>query len=240
MFGKKSRKKDNLSRRDSIVVTEGASQINEYFNALKDNILYMSSGGENKVIQIESSHAGEGKTTLTCNLGVSLSFNGKKVLIIDLDFRKPRANRPFEVSNENGVVDYISNKITLEQAIKKTKYEFLDIITTGSALYNPSVLLTSDRFCQLIQTLKGMYDYILLDCPPVLQISDYIHISKVSDAVLFVVAFGQTKRSQLKEASQLIKQTGSNVIGAVMTFVDFKDPYAIYFGSYHEKNGYDE
>lgn len=237
---KLNKKTKNAKYEDAIVVTDSMNSINECYNTLKDNLLYMCDGNKNKVIQIESSYSGEGKTTLTCNLAVSLSFNKKKVLVIDLDFRKPRVNRLFEISNEKGLVDYMSSKISEEEMIKKTKYENVDIITRGSAIYNPSFLLTSDKFKALVEDLREKYDFILLDCPPVLQLSDYIHISKVCDGVLFVAKYGKTKRSQIKEASTLLKKDNINVIGCVMTFVDRKDPYSSYYGSYRSRYGYDD
>lgn len=235
-IGKKSKK---VKREEAIVVSETMNNINECYNSLKDNLIYMCENESTKVIQVESSHSGEGKTTLACNLGVSLSFNQKKVLIMELDFRKPRVNRLFNLSNELGLVDYISEKATFEQIIKKTEYENVEIITRGSPIYNPSFLLTSERFKSLITKLRDIYDYIILDCPPVLQISDYIHVSKVSDGVLFVVAYGKTKRSAVREATQLLRKDNIRVIGSVMTFVDRYDPYSRYYGSYRYRYGYD-
>lgn len=234
------RKKNKVKREEAIVVTDAMSPINECYNSLKDNILYLCADSSTKVIQVESSCSGEGKTTLSCNLAVSLSFNKKKVLVIDLDFRRPRINRLFKLPNGTGLVDYIYNKITMEEMIKPTAYEGVDIITRGSAIYNPSFLLTSERFKNLIKELRDKYDFIILDSPPVLLISDYIHISDVSDGVLFVVAYGQTKKNQIRDSANLLKKYDIKVIGSVMTFVDRKDPYSYYYGSYREKYGYDQ
>lgn len=233
----KSRKK--LRREETIVVTNEINAINECYNTLKANLLYMTDIEKNKVLQIESSVSGEGKTTLACNLAVSMSFNEKKVLIVDLDFRKPRVNRIFDVSNEKGLVDFISENITFDELIKKTAYKNVDVITRGSAIYNPTLLLTSKKFKDLVEKLRGMYDFIIMDAPPVLQIAEYTHISKVSDGVLFVVCYGQTKRSQISEAAELLKTNNIRVIGSVMTFVDNKDPYSYYYGSYKTRYGYD-
>lgn len=223
-----------IKREEAIIVTNEVNSLNEEYNKLKDSLLYMCSE-KIKVIQVESTRPGEGKTTLASNLAVSLGYNNKKVLVIDLDFRKPRVHRLFGVSNQNGIVDYISNKIDRASLIKKTKYENVNIISRGSDLFNPSMLLTSDRFKKLISDLREEYDFILLDSPPVLQISDYIHISRVSDGILFVVAYGQTKRNQVAEAANLLRNDNINVIGTVMTFVDAKDPYSAYYGSYYGK-----
>ena len=234
-----TKKRNKMRREDAIVVTNEINGINECYNTLKANLLYMTDTEKNKVIQMESSISGEGKTTLACNLAVSVSFNEKKVLVIDLDFRKPRINRLFNVSNERGRVDYISEKISFDKLIKKTSYENVDVITRGSSLYNPTLLLTSQKFTDLIKKLRGMYDFIILDAPPILQVAEYTHISKVSDGVLFVVSYGMVKRAQVAEAAELLKDNNVRVIGSVMTFVDNKDPYSYYYGSYKSKYYYD-
>ena len=233
------RTKKRVRREDAIVVTNEINSINECYNNLKANILYMTDSDKNKILQVESSVSGEGKTTLACNLAVSMSFNDKKVLVVDLDFRKPRVHRLFNVSNEVGLVDYMSEKTTMDKIIKKTAYENVDVITRGSSIYNPSLLLTSKKFTDLIASLRDKYDFIMLDAPPILQIAEYTHISKVSDGVLFVVCYGKTKRSQVTEAADLLKKGNINVIGAVLTFVDNKDPYAYYYGNYKVRYGYD-
>ena len=225
-----------MNRDETIVVSKTLSTANECYNALKDNLL-MIDITKHKVIQLESCVSSEGKTTLACNLAVSFSFNDKKVLVVDLDFRKPRVNRTFKMPNEDGIVDYMYGKMPFERLIKHTEYENVDIITRGAKIYNPSFLLTSDRFKELMERLRGMYDLILLDSPPMLQISDYTHISKVADGVLFVVCYRQTRRAEIVEATELFEKAGINVIGAVMTRVDKKDPYSYYYGNY-KKYGY--
>ena len=201
---------------------DGVSDVNECYNTIKDNILFMSGEDKPQVIQMESAIAGEGKTTVCCNLATSLSFNNKKVLIIDLDFRRPRVNKFFKVTNENGLVDYMADKIGLEEAIKKTSYENVDVMPRGSSIYNPSLLLTSEKFAALVNDLRKIYDYIFLDAPPVLQVSEYIHVSKVSDGILFIVAYGRTKKHELRDCSDLLRKTDSKIIGTIMTFYDLK------------------
>lgn len=232
-FFKIRRAKKHGRREESIVVSDKLTSINECYNMLKDNILCISDGNKNKVFQIESSVAGEGKTTLLCNLAVSLSFNKKKVLVLDLDFRKPRVHRPFLIENENGIIDYLSDRIDLDTCIKHTSYDGVDIINRGSKVYNSSIILTSEKFKVLMKQLRDMYDFILIDAPPVLQISDFIHISKVTDGVIFAVAYAQTKRGQVREAMSLLKQNNINVLGTVLTFVDNKDPYSYYYTYYY-------
>lgn len=237
-FFKLKRSHHSCDYSDSIVVSNKINSVNECYNMLKDNILCLNNGKENNVFQVESSIAHEGKTTMVSNLAVSLSFNDKKVIIVDLDFRRPSVHRVFFQENTNGLIDYLADKITLQESIKKTSYKNVDIINVGRKVYNSSLIFTSEKFKQLISTLKQEYDFVFLDSPPVLPISDYIHISKVADGTLFVCAYAKTKASQVREAINLLRQNNVKVFGTVMTFVDSQDPYSYYYASYGYKYGY--
>ena len=234
-------KKKRIQREEAIIVTKGgSSEFDESYNRLKDNLIYYNSDGNHKVIQIESSIAGEGKTTLTSNLAVSLALNGKKVVVVDLDLRKARIHRPFKVSKEKGIGEYVSGELTKDEIIKHTDFG-ADVITRGKQVYNASMVLSSDKMKELIDELKKEYDFVLLDCPPVLIISDYINIVRISDGVLFVVAAGYTKKAAVKESYNLLCRAGAKVIGSVMTFAEheMKDYSYNKYGKYGYGNGYD-
>ena len=219
----KKKKKNSKENTRKIVYTEGApKRILEGYNRLKDNILYMSADGKNKVIQIESAVAGEGKTTIVCNLAVSLGLTDKKVVVVDLDFRKPKDHILFEESKDTGISEFMLGTATREQIIKHTKYQNVDLITGGEKIHNSSLVLVSKVFKDLIDSLRKEYDYVLLDCAPVLQISDYIHISKVSDGVIFVVAYGQTIKTQASDAVKELKRNDINILGTVFSMYDSK------------------
>ena len=213
-------KKKRIQREDAIIIKKGGSgSFDEAYNRLKDNIMYYCGDGEHKVIQVESSIAGEGKTTLVANLAYSLSMNDKKVVVVDLDLRKARIHRPFKVSRDIGIGEYVSGEKTKEEVIKHTEFG-VDIITRGKQIYNASLVLSSQKIKQLISELREEYDFVLLDCPPVLIISDYLNITRLSDGVLFVVAAGYTKKTAVRDAFALLVRAGANVIGTVMTFAE--------------------
>ena len=116
-----ARKQKRLQRSEAIVFSrEGNAPAKEAYNRLKDNILYFAVDGNKKVIQVESSNASEGKTTIICNLAVCLGMSGKKVVLVDLDFRKARVHRSFQVENVDGISDYMVGKVTKDKMIKKT------------------------------------------------------------------------------------------------------------------------
>ena len=214
-------KKNKIDRPETIVFGKpGNYVIKDEFTRLKDNILYFAVDGKCKVIQIESAIAGEAKTTTVSNLAVCLGENGKKVCLIDLDFRKARVHRLFNIENINGLADYMIDKVSKKEMIKKTEYENVDIINRGSEINNAAVILTSEKLKKLICELKEEYDFILLDCPPVLLISDFIHISNLSDGILFVTAYGRTKKKQVLDAISQIKKNNIPIIGATLTCFD--------------------
>lgn len=220
MFKKKGKNKDEQI--GGVVVVENDSIRDDGYERLRDNILYLNADGNNKVIQIESAVAHEGKTTVLCNLAVSLGFTDKKVVVVDLDFRRPKTHRVFEVDKEIGVAEYILGNLPKEKIIKHTSYKNVDIVTRGAEVYNSSLVFVSNKFKALIEELRNEYDYVLLDCAPVLMVSDYIHISKVSDGVLFVVAHAQTTKSQVSEAVKELKKNDAKILGAVFSMYDKK------------------
>ncbi len=229
----KKKKSHGIDTR-KIVVGEGASRrIIESYNRLKDNILYMGADGKNRVIQIESATSSEGKTSIICNLAVSLGQTNKKVVIVDLDFRRPKTHIVFGQTKENGISEYLLGAITREQLIKHTEYQNVDLITGGENVHNPSLILVSDVFKELINSLREEYDYVLIDCAPVLNISDYIHISKVSDGVLFVVAYAKTTKNQVAEAVKELKRNNINILGSVFSMYDKKKGGENYYSYYY-------
>ena len=231
LFNKK-RQGGSVRASNIIVGNSSNSSVTECYNRLKDNILYFNNNSNLKVIQVESAISGEGKTTLVCNLGVSIAMNEKKVCIVDLDFRKPRVHRTFNIENENGLCEYLTGKIDKQTLIKKSKYG-VDLINRGGKINNASMVLTCAKFKALIEELRQEYDYVLLDAPPVLQISDYVNISLVSDGILFVVAAGYTKRNQIRDAFYEMKKNNINIIGTVMTFVKKHSVYSKYYYNYY-------
>ena len=234
---RKNKKLDNFGK---IYVNEVDSAKYEDYNRLKDNVLYMNVDGNTKVIQIESALMSEGKTTLVSNLAVSLGLTNKKVVIVDIDFRRPKVHRMFSLSKDVGVAEYVLEDKKLEDVIKPTSYKNVDVITRGAKVYNSSLLLVSDKFKKLISDLREKYDFVFLDCAPILQISDYIHVSKVSDGVLFLVAYGMTTKTQVFEAVKQLKQNNAKILGTVFTMYDNKGDKASYSKANYYKYKYVE
>ena len=226
-----NKKKNKLCDLGKIVVSDSEqSVVNESYNRLKDNIIYINADGKNKVLQIESSMEHEGKTTILCNLAVALGLTDKKVAVVDLDFRRPRVQQTLNVGIAGGICEYMLDKLGKTDIIKHSAYKNVDVVTRGGEIHNSSLILVSDKFRTFIQELRSEYDFVLLDCAPVLQVSDYIHISQISDGVIFVVAYAATTRNQVSEAVKQLKKNGAKLLGTVFSMYDKKIDKAYGYG----------
>ena len=235
------KKHDKHLKKERIIVSEGSSRFGSFgYTRLRDNLLYINSDGKRKVIQIESALAKEGKTSVTANLAVSLGLTDKKVVVIDLDFRRPRLHRVFGLEKENGIAEYMMDNVSRENIVKHTSHRNVDLITRGTEIYNPALILVSEKFKALIASLREEYDFVLLDCAPVLQVSDYIHISKVSDGALFLVSYGKTTKTQVADAVKELNKNNITILGTLFTMYDRKKDsrygygYGGYYGKYYD------
>lgn len=238
LFGKKH---DQGLRKERIIVSEGSSSFGSHgYTRLRDNVIYINSDGNHKVIQMESAMAKEGKTSVTANLAVSLGLTDKKVVVVDLDFRRPRLHRVFKLTKEKGIAEYMMGAIGFDQVIKPTQYKNVDLVTRGTEVYNPALILVSDKFKDFILKLREKYDFVLLDCAPVLQVSDYIHVSKVSDGALLLVSYGRTTKAQVSEAVKELRKNNIAILGTMFTMYDRKKDsrygygYGGYYGKYYD------
>ncbi len=227
---KKSLKDDEVPQ---IVVNRVSGGAVNY-SRLKDNIIFSSDNGKNKVFQFESAVSGEGKSTVVANTAVALASSGKKVCVVDLDFRRPMVHKVFEVQNVKGISEFMLGECKKDELVKKTEVG-VDVVNRGKSINNASIIFMSDKFKTLIQELRDEYDVILFDCPPVLLVSDYIHYSALSDMVIFVACIGVTRRSQLKDAYELMLKANANILGTVVTYKNSGKGSSSYGGYYSSK-----
>ena len=169
-----------------------------------------------KVIQFTSSMQAEGKTTLISNVAYLLAQRGKKVLMVDLDLRRPKINRIFSVINKLGLTEYLLGKIEKKDLIQHSE-DKVDFIISGEKTTSVVQVLQSQKLQDLFNELKQEYDYILLDTPPVIVVSDALLVNKVADGIIFVVAHGQGRKSVVKEAITSLTRNNVPIIGIAMT-----------------------
>ena len=200
----------------------------EPYNRLISNIKFANVDNPYKVLMFTSTIMGELKTTVCSNFSLTLAHNEKKVVILDLDTRKPRIHKTFNVAKENGVVEYLAGSITKAELIKSTEYG-VDIITVGKDVANPVTLLESKKLLDLINELKNDYDYVVIDTPPLTACNDAAIISKLADGVVYNVAINQGKKKEIKTAISQLGEANANIIGINITKANVRDRGGYYY-----------
>ena len=197
----------NEKEDDFFVVQEKSNGApTELFRLLRNNIQFIFTSPEKKVVMVTSSVSSEGKTFVSSNLAISFSLTGKKTLIIGLDIRRPRAAHHFGLSNRIGIVNYLSGQERdIDKIIQPTEYKNLDIIPGGPIPPNPNELLLNPALDELFAELRRRYDYIVVDTAPIGLVSDSYLIERVADANLFVTRAGYTSCNHVKALNAIAR-----------------------------------
>jgi len=189
----------NATRKTIVAEQNSRTALAEQFRAVRTNLQFLLKGKEHQIIMITSSTVGEGKSFFTINLGSSLAISNKKVLLIELDLRKPKISKELGLSTETGFTDYLISKCKKEAIIKPTQvHSNLFLISSGSIPPNPAELLLSVEVDELFAWLKAEFDYIIVDTPPAGLVIDPVLIGKYTDAAIYIVRQRQTLKEQLK------------------------------------------
>lgn len=208
------------------------SPIAEAYRKIATNIEFSNIDNEIKTIMITSAKQDEGKTTTICNLVMVMTELKKKILLIDLDLRKPAVHKTFKISNKQGLTDILINKDDYKSYLHNV-YQGLDILTTGMIPANPTEIINSKALKELIKEMSKSYDYIFIDAPPVMFVSDPITISTYTDAVILAIEHGKTEKELAKKAVESLKQVNANIIGAVLNNIPVsKQSNYYYYRSY--------
>ena len=228
-------KAENEARK--VELAEPGIRAYEPYNKLLTNIKYSNVDNPYRVIMITSSQEKELKSTTIGNFACCMAYNKLKVVLIDMDMRKPVQHKLFKVSKDKGIIDYIDGTCAEDEVIKHTKYN-VDIITAGKKVINPLVIIESSAFKKLLEDLLSKYDYVLIDTPPALACSDAAAISKLCDGVLFNLSMRDVKKKKAAVALQSLRDVNAHVIGVNVTkgLADrHDDSYYYYSDSYYSK-----
>lgn len=206
----------------------------EYYNSIRTNIQF--SGRNLKVIALTSAQPGEGKSTTATNLAISFAKAGFRTLLIDADTRNSVMSGTFK-SNERyqGLTSFLSGNAELSDVICDTSIDNLMILPAGQVPPNPTSLIQNDNFKSMIETVRGLYDYVIIDTPPLGLVIDAAILAHHSDASLLVVKAGADKRRTITKLKEQLEQSGSVFLGVILNKYDIHlDKY----GSYGSYGGY--
>lgn len=213
----------------------------EVYRQLRTNIEYSSFNKDIQVICVTSSNPAEGKSSVASNLATVAIAKYERVLLIDCDLRKPVQHKIFKVSNKLGISNLMKDKSEVDLEIGGYFQKFKDnstdgklyVLTSGKSVPNPQEMLASERFKELIEKFREMFDYIIIDCPPLNAVADAIPVSSIVDGTLFVVSAMDTDKREAKNALTMLQRNGANVLGCVLTKVDITSKsYYSYYGNY--------
>ena len=211
-----------------LIKNNPSSPIAEAYRKIATNIEFSNIDNEIKTIMVTSAKQDEGKTTTICNLAMVMTELKKSILLMDLDLRKPAVHKQFELSNKKGLTDLLINKDDYKTYIQNV-YPGLDVLTTGMIPANPAEIINSRTLKELIKEMATSYDYIFLDAPPVMLVSDPITISTYANAVILAIEHGKTEKELAKKAVDSLKQVNANIIGAVFNNIPVSNQSNYYY-----------
>ena len=219
--------------RDATSPLPGAwSRLAEAYRSLRTTILLSRAGTPPQVILISSAKPSEGKTSITTLESIVFALNGARVLLIDSDLRRPSVHLRFRIANKVGLTSVLTGKALLEEAIVPVNaLPSLHLLPAGPIAPMPAELLGSLQMQRLVEGLRSSYDFILIDTPPVLTVTDAAVLVSVSDGVVLVLRYGQATRNVVARASEILLRSGAHLLGVVLNAVDLQSSdYAEYYG----------
>jgi len=208
------------------------------------SILLPSQNGEGpRVIVLTSPSAGDGKTTVACNLSIAMAEIGRKVVLIDGDLRRPRLHKVFGVGNKWGLSDVLWAETSLETApiahlVRETEVSGLRLLPGGSCGVTPSNLFYSPRMSELLKRLRAEFDMIMIDAPPMIHLADARVLGRLADGVILVIRAGQTTTESALFARQRFAEDGTRVLGTVLNSWDPRTTRGYGYGSYRDYRAY--
>lgn len=211
----------------------------EAFRTIRTNIQFSGVSKTIKTIALTSATPNEGKSTVIANLAVVMAQAGHKVVLLDCDFRNPTQHKIFNLTNK-GLSNCIAAGDDIFGSIQKSSVPGLDILTGGPVPPNPSELLGSNRMQGILTELGCQYDYILLDTPPIMPVTDAAVLASKVDAVIMVIMWNKIQPALAKAAKTRLDQAGANIIGGILNNVDVANSGYGYGYGYYYYYGHDE
>ncbi|WP_018394790.1 CpsD/CapB family tyrosine-protein kinase [Bacillus sp. 37MA] len=219
------------AKRKLITYTDPKSPISEQYRTIRTNILFSSVDQSLRSILVTSTSPGEGKSTTIANLAVVFADQGKKVLLVDADMRKPTMHYTFGLQNTFGLTNILTKQTTLDATAVQSDIENLSILTSGPIPPNPAELLGSVSMKEFLEHSLEKYDFVLFDTPPVLAVTDAQVLANQCDGTILVVNSGKTEIEGVQKAKDLLQSVKAKLLGVVLNNRTMKDSsYYYYYG----------
>lgn len=212
----KRKKKIKQLARKLVTSSNQQSIISEQFRTIRTNIKFSMPNKELKTLLFTSSSIGEGKSTIAANVAVVFAQEGKKVLLIDADLRKPTMHYTFLKTISPGLTNLLTSHWNLNQVLKESGVNGLDLITSGPIPSNPAELLGLPSMDMLLTEVKEKYDIIIFDAPPVLSVSDAQVLTNKCDGTILVISSGSTEKVNAIKAKEVLQTSNANIIGTIL------------------------
>jgi succinoglycan biosynthesis transport protein ExoP len=208
------------------------SGFSEAFRSVRTNVLFSSASDETRSIVVTSTAPREGKTVVASNLAIALAQAGRRVLLIDADLRRPRVHEVFGYAQEPGLSNFLVERLNSSQVVRKSGVPGLYVMSAGKQPPNPAELLGSRRFLDFVQSLGEHFDWVIIDSPPVLAVTDAAILAHDTTGVVFVVGAEMTNRDAAQSAVAQLEKAGAHIVGAVLNGVKL-DENSYYYSKYY-------
>ncbi|WP_437341858.1 CpsD/CapB family tyrosine-protein kinase [Cytobacillus gottheilii] len=226
---KKDKKQLMNSKRKLITKHDPKSPIAEQYRTIRTNIQFSAIDQEIRTILVTSSGPGEGKSTTVANLAVVFAQQGKRVLLVDADLRKPTVHYTFNTLNTTGLTNVLTNQMSLMEAVKANDEKNLYILPCGPIPPNPSELLGSRAMTRVMDEALNEFDIILFDTPPVLAVTDAQILANKCEGTIIVVGSGKTEKEQLLKSKEMLTAAQAKILGVVLNNKKMKDTDNYYY-----------
>ncbi len=192
-----------------------SSRISEIYRSIRTQMLFSLRNGAN-LLAVTSPEQGDGKSTVSANLALSIAKTGKTVLLVDSDMRRPNVHRIYGLENKLGLVDVVTGRSSLREVCHVGPVEGLTILTTGELPDDPAELLSSDAFVGLLDNWRDQYDFVILDCPPILRVSDPLIVAPLVDSILLVTRVISQGLPKARQCFKALKSVDTPIVGIVV------------------------
>ena len=221
--------------KELLIYNNPKSIFSESIRTLRTNIEFSLAANNSKLFMVTSSLPSDGKSFISSNLAVAFSMTNLKVLLVDCDMRKGRLHRIFNVSSEKGLSNLLLDDVkNFKKYVIRTKIDNVSLLPIGIVPPNPSELLNSDKFKELLELLERSYDLVILDTPPINSVSDSLVIAKNVDEAVIVTSYKRTPMEELLETKKSLENTGVKIAGVVINKMEGKKSHRYYYDKYYK------